>query len=223
MSIRPVMVVFALLLGGGAAAQKLCPDGTFVGGDTCKLCPDGTFVSGDTCKLAPDGTFVGGPGRRDERPRAAAGGSAAGGILSGLGRGLMRRAEIEREDALLDRQEAREDELYRRQMEREDAVRLERSVISTAETWQCFSGGEPASVVATTDTPDEPMLGSLSVAGTRHTTDYDVHGFYRWWYFGPTAELQFSITPNGEGRYYDLRDGSTTPKQFYSCRMVTAE
>jgi len=40
-------------------AQTLCPDGTYVGGDTCKMAPDGSYVGG-TPQIAPDGSYVGG-------------------------------------------------------------------------------------------------------------------------------------------------------------------
>ena len=42
-----------------AAAQTLCPDGTYVGGSECHLSPDGTYVGGEP-HLAPDGSCVGG-------------------------------------------------------------------------------------------------------------------------------------------------------------------
>ena len=53
---------------------KMCPDGSYVSGDSCRLAPDGTYVggrpvmtpdgsyAGDSYKLAPNGSYVGGSG-----------------------------------------------------------------------------------------------------------------------------------------------------------------
>lgn len=52
-----IISLFAIMAFGiGAQAGTLCPDGTYVGGDTCTLCPDGTY-SGGSCELMPDGTY----------------------------------------------------------------------------------------------------------------------------------------------------------------------
>lgn len=65
-------VVFAvsLLIGATIAissptnAQTMCPDGTYVSGETCVLAPDGTYVSGGRGygwpQIAPDGSYVSG-------------------------------------------------------------------------------------------------------------------------------------------------------------------
>ena len=50
----------AVLAATGAAAQTLCPDGSYVGGGQCTLAPDGTYVGGDDYTMTPDGGYVGG-------------------------------------------------------------------------------------------------------------------------------------------------------------------
>jgi hypothetical protein len=55
-------------------AATLCPDGTYVGGNSCQLAPDGSYVSGSSSpRLAPDGTYTGG------QPRLAPDGTYVGG------------------------------------------------------------------------------------------------------------------------------------------------
>lgn len=58
-------------------AGTMCPDGSFVGGDTCVMTPGGKFVSGDSGspQMAPNGRFVEGGGT----PRMAPNGQFVGG------------------------------------------------------------------------------------------------------------------------------------------------
>ena len=42
-----------------AHAWKMCPDGSYVGGDRCNMTPDGNYVGGDSWEMAPDGNYVG--------------------------------------------------------------------------------------------------------------------------------------------------------------------
>jgi hypothetical protein len=49
-------------LAGVAAAETLCPDGSYVAGQRCTLAPDGTYVGGRP-QLAPNGRYVGGKPR----------------------------------------------------------------------------------------------------------------------------------------------------------------
>lgn len=44
----------------GGDSYTRCPDGTYVGGDSCSRAPDGTYISGDEYTRCPDGTYVGG-------------------------------------------------------------------------------------------------------------------------------------------------------------------
>jgi hypothetical protein len=47
-----------------SAMAALCPDGTFVAGNTCRLAPNGKYISGDSpARLAPDGTYTSGTPR----------------------------------------------------------------------------------------------------------------------------------------------------------------
>jgi hypothetical protein len=45
-------------LATGARAGTLCPDGTFVPGDSCILSFDGSHVIGGPATLPPDGAYV---------------------------------------------------------------------------------------------------------------------------------------------------------------------
>ncbi len=40
---KKLFIGIALLLTISASAYTLCPDGTYVSGDTCTLMPDGTY------------------------------------------------------------------------------------------------------------------------------------------------------------------------------------
>jgi hypothetical protein len=54
-------LLFALVLAGlatGARAGTLCPDGTFVPGDSCILSFDGSHVIGGPVTLPPDGVYI---------------------------------------------------------------------------------------------------------------------------------------------------------------------
>lgn len=55
-----------------AHAWKMCPDGSYVGGDRCKMAPDGSYVDGDGWEMTPDGGYVGTyrQRNRDERNRS---------------------------------------------------------------------------------------------------------------------------------------------------------
>lgn len=63
----PVSAIVALALAGvltfavaeKAHAYKLCPDGSYVGGDRCTMTPDGGYVGGNSYELTPDGGYVG--------------------------------------------------------------------------------------------------------------------------------------------------------------------
>jgi len=57
-----LLLLFSLTLSfiGLANASTLCPNGTYVGGNTCTLCPNGQYVGGQTCQLTPNGGYVGG-------------------------------------------------------------------------------------------------------------------------------------------------------------------
>ena len=55
---KRVLFVFLALLISQSAHAALCPDGTYVSGDTCTLAPDGSYVKGDHATLAPDGTVL---------------------------------------------------------------------------------------------------------------------------------------------------------------------
>src|ERR1700722_9612777 len=60
-----MLIAGALLLPVCSRAATLCPDGSYVGGDSCQLAPDGSYVSGShgaQPRLAPDGRYVGGHG-----------------------------------------------------------------------------------------------------------------------------------------------------------------
>ena len=50
--------------------------------------------------------------------------------------------------------------------------------------------------------------GAINVAGTTHSTDYEVEGFKRRWDWGlsedKTYDYAFTITPEGKGLYYDF-------------------
>jgi hypothetical protein len=55
-----VVALFSMfILSVPAGSVALCPDGTYVAGDTCTLCPDGSYVGGKRCKLNPDGSYTG--------------------------------------------------------------------------------------------------------------------------------------------------------------------
>ena len=44
---RSLFLIFSLLaLASAAGAARLCPDGSWVGGDECRLAPDGSYVGG---------------------------------------------------------------------------------------------------------------------------------------------------------------------------------
>lgn len=66
------LAAFGLSCSVVALGQTLCPDGSYVGGESCILSPDGTFVD-DAPNLAPDGSYVGG------EPELAPDGSYVGG------------------------------------------------------------------------------------------------------------------------------------------------
>jgi hypothetical protein len=61
---KKVSVMFFLLMfifiSLPVSASTLCPDGTYVAGDTCTLAPNGRYVGGEGSTLAPDGSYVGG-------------------------------------------------------------------------------------------------------------------------------------------------------------------
>jgi hypothetical protein len=64
------------LFTGGAAQAAMCPDGSYVAGNTCQLAPNGSYVSGGGLpQLAPNGSYVGGGGM----PRLAPNGTYVGG------------------------------------------------------------------------------------------------------------------------------------------------
>ena len=60
--LRSFAIVFVGLVSANSIAGTLCPDGSYVGGDTCSLTPGGRYVSGDNgaAQLAPNGQYVGG-------------------------------------------------------------------------------------------------------------------------------------------------------------------
>ena len=90
---RRFATLFVLLsiASGTAAAQTLCPDGTYVDRGPCQLCPNGKYIGGGgRCALAPDGSYVRGnsePSKveprtapiRNDGPRLAPDGSYVGG------------------------------------------------------------------------------------------------------------------------------------------------
>jgi len=57
MKIVIMMITGVILFTLSSSASTLCPDGSYVSGDTCTLCPDGTYVGSDICTLMPDGTY----------------------------------------------------------------------------------------------------------------------------------------------------------------------
>jgi hypothetical protein len=61
---KKVSLIFFLLMfifiSLPVSASTLCPDGTYVAGDTCTLAPNGKYVGGRDSTLAPDGSYVGG-------------------------------------------------------------------------------------------------------------------------------------------------------------------
>lgn len=79
------MYPFFMVMSLSSQAQTLCPDGSYVGGDSCSLAPDGTYVD-DEPRLAPDGSYVGGEPRLapdgtyvGDEPELAPDGSYVGG------------------------------------------------------------------------------------------------------------------------------------------------
>jgi hypothetical protein len=53
-----------------AEAYRMCPDGTYVDGESCRMAPDGSYVWGDEpVSIAPDGIYTSG------RPRITPDGS----------------------------------------------------------------------------------------------------------------------------------------------------
>jgi hypothetical protein len=60
---RVLMAVSVLAgLAGGARAETLCPDGTFVPGDSCILSFDGSYVIGGPVTLTSDVLYLEGRG-----------------------------------------------------------------------------------------------------------------------------------------------------------------
>ena len=58
---KKISVIFSLMLCVtvlSVEAQTLCPDGSYVGGDSCNMASDGSYVDGDPT-MAPDGNYVG--------------------------------------------------------------------------------------------------------------------------------------------------------------------
>lgn len=113
------LLVAAALLGAPAAAQVLCPDGSYVAGDPAY----------GTCVLAPDGTYVPGPDsrqkRRQDRPRSMAGGFQEGAERARI-RAEQRRAReeaqrLERERLALEAERVRI-ERERLELERQRAT-----------------------------------------------------------------------------------------------------
>lgn len=55
-------VLFAaliVLVNSVSFAGTICPDGSYVGGDSCQICPDGSYVSGGAgCAITPKGSYV---------------------------------------------------------------------------------------------------------------------------------------------------------------------
>ena len=64
-----IMKILKILLMASAAflmqpaMAKMCPDGSYVAGNTCKLCPNGKYVGGKKCDLNPDGSYTAGKGK----------------------------------------------------------------------------------------------------------------------------------------------------------------
>ncbi len=50
----------ALPLVSYAGSYTMCPDGSYVGSDTCSMTPDGSYVGGKSSTMTPDGSYVGG-------------------------------------------------------------------------------------------------------------------------------------------------------------------
>ena len=40
-------------------SYTICPDGSYVGGDTCSITPDGSYVGGKSYTMTSDGNYVG--------------------------------------------------------------------------------------------------------------------------------------------------------------------
>jgi hypothetical protein len=58
---KTLSIIFLSLLSISSIAGTMCPDGSFVGGDSCQMTPDGKFVSGGGgVRMAPDGSYVSG-------------------------------------------------------------------------------------------------------------------------------------------------------------------
>lgn len=105
---RALVGLCALLLTQNVAAQILCPDGTYVGGDRLTT----------RCAMTPDGSYVSTP-----RPPPL----RAGNWLTGLGEGLQRRAAQERQERQYQRQQEEERHLEERQyQQRAEALRFQR-------------------------------------------------------------------------------------------------
>ena len=60
MKTKLLIMMLTLFFTYQSVEAKLCPDGTYVGGNKCKLCPDGSYVGGSRAKLCPDGSYVSG-------------------------------------------------------------------------------------------------------------------------------------------------------------------
>ena len=52
-------LLFALLLSS-PALSAICPDGSYVSGNSCTMAPNGQYVGGGNATLAPNGSYVGG-------------------------------------------------------------------------------------------------------------------------------------------------------------------
>ena len=58
---RLLLLVCLTTFSAGTQAATLCPDGTYVHGNSCRLAPNGSYVSGtQSIQLAPDGTYTDG-------------------------------------------------------------------------------------------------------------------------------------------------------------------